>query len=360
MSKAAREKLQLKEPPLKGKSCHPELQPIIDARLQATKNCDYEGVKSITKVLKKARQIRTNEQINTFKNNERDPVKQAKSGYKPEHTKMTNIRGELVPDSLRAQALAEYFEQVQWELNDAEEYKHIGIDKEPIFEECAEMNTESITLKELNHAIHRLKNKKAPGQDGIPSELYKRLNEDNRKTLLKRLNECWESETLEDTMHDASLATICKKGRSDKPENYRPIALLNVTYKILAIIIHVQLYETIDGRISKTQFGFRKNKSTAQPRFIYRRIQELQEEAGLSFHTLLLDWEKAFDKVEQKRMIKAFKRLGIKYKLIRMIAAIYKEPKFTIKDGKTQIIVEDKRQESGKDTHFHPTCLSCY
>ena len=52
MSKAARENRQPKEPPKKSKSCHPELQPIIDARLQATKKYDYEGVKSITEDLK--------------------------------------------------------------------------------------------------------------------------------------------------------------------------------------------------------------------------------------------------------------------------------------------------------------------
>ena len=92
------------------------------------------------------------------------------------------------------------------------------------------------------------------------------------------------------------------------PEITDLFALFNVTYKLLAIIIHVRLYEAIEGRISKTQFGFRKNKSTAQPLFIYRRILELQEESGLSFHTLLLDWEKAFDKVDQKRMVQAIKR----------------------------------------------------
>ena len=102
-------------------------------------------------------------------------------------------------------------------------------------------------------------------------------------------------------MNDAHLATIYKKGRSDRPENYRPMALLNVTYKLLAVIIYDRLYETIVDRISKTQFGFRKNKNTSQPLFIYRRIQELQEESGLSFHTLLLDWERVFDKVHQKR-----------------------------------------------------------
>ena len=107
MDKAARDNLQLKEPPKKRASCHPELKPLIEARLQATKNYDYEGVKSTTKDLdKKARQIITKEQIHTFRNNEWDPVKHAKNGYKPKHTKMTNIRGELVPDNLRAEALA--------------------------------------------------------------------------------------------------------------------------------------------------------------------------------------------------------------------------------------------------------------
>ena len=80
---------------------------------------------------------------------------------------MTNIRGELVPDNLRAEALAEYFEQVQWKVNDTEEYKHIEIDKEPIFEECAEMNIENITLKELSHAIHRLQDQMAYHRNSI-------------------------------------------------------------------------------------------------------------------------------------------------------------------------------------------------
>ena len=136
---------------------------------------------------------------------------------------MTNIRGELVPDNLRAEALAEYFEQAQWKINNTVEYKQITIDKGPIFEEFAETNTENFTLKESSHDIHRLRNKKTPGPDGVPSELYIWLNEDYRKTLLKHLNECWESESLEDTMNDASLATIYKKGRSDRPGNYRPI-----------------------------------------------------------------------------------------------------------------------------------------
>ena len=146
-------------------------------------------------------------------------------------------------------------------------------------------------------------------------------------------------------MNDANLATIYKKGPTDRPENYRPIALLNITYKILAIISHVRLCDSLDNKVDPAQFGFRKKKSTAQPLFIYRRLREIQEESGSSFHTLLFDWEKAFDKVDQTRMIQAIRRLGVKENIINMIEAIYKEPKFTIKEGKTTTV--PRRQLTG-------------
>ena len=207
-------------------------------------------------------------------------MKYAKKVCNPKHTNMIHLLGELVPDNLRAEAQAEYYEQVQWKPNDTEEYKQINIDTEPIFEDCSDMNTDHITIEELNSAINRFNNKKTPGSDGLPSEHYKWLNEDNRNKLLNHLNECWESESLEDDMNKANLATIYKKGRTDRPNNYRPIALLNVTYERLAIIIHVRLYETIDDRICKTKFGFRKtsaphNHSSSTDAFnIYKNNQE--------------------------------------------------------------------------------------
>ena len=173
---------------------------------------------------------------------------------------------------------------------------------------------------------------------------YTWLDEENRTTLIRHLNKCWETEALEDCMGDANLATIYKKGPTDRPDNYRPIALLSITYNILAIIIHARLCESLGEEINPVQFGFRKKKSTAQPLFIYRRLREIQEESGSSFHTLLLDWEKAFDKVDQARMIQAIRRLGVG-KMIKMIEAIYKEPRFSIKEGKTTTL--PKKQPTG-------------
>ena len=48
----------------------------------------------------------------------------------------------------------------------------------------------------------------------------------------------------------------------------------------------------MDGVLDKNQFGFRKGRSTSQPLFILKGTQEIQEEAALESHLLLLDWEK--------------------------------------------------------------------
>ena len=159
------------------------------------------------------------------------------------------------------------------------------------------------------------------------------------------LNRCWEEEKLLEEMNQADVAVIYKKGKTDKPENYRPIALLNIGYKLMASMIQKRLAEAMDDRIDPAQFGFRKSRSTSQPIHIYRRIPEIHEEAGLELVTILLDWEKAFDKFHQGRLLDALKRTGIPMKVVRAIEAIYRSPKFPVKEmGK---ISSERRQNSG-------------
>ena len=99
-------------------------------------------------------------------------------------------------------------------------------------------------------------------------------------------------------MNQADLTIIYKKGATDKPY-YRPIALLSLSYKILAKMVQVRLCNGLDDNLDSRQYGFRKAKSTSQPLFIYRRVLEIHE-AGFGMYTLLLNWEKAFDKLTKK------------------------------------------------------------
>ena len=117
------------------------------------------------------------------------------------------------------------------------------------------------------------------------------MDEETKEKSFDLHNKCWEGEELLEEMNQADLAVIYKKGPKDKPENYRPIALPTIGYKLMASMTQKRLSEAMDGRIDPAQFGFRRGRSTAQPIHIYRRIQEIHEEVGLELVTILLDCE---------------------------------------------------------------------
>ncbi len=53
-------------------------------------------------------------------------------------------------------------------------------------------------------------------------------------------------------------------------------------------------------------------------------------------HLILIDWEKAFDKVSQKGLFSALERMSINPKLINMIRELYKNPRYKVEmDGYT-------------------------
>ena len=71
----------------------------------------------------------------------------------------------------------------------------------------------------------------------------------------------------------AEVVMLYKKGATADPANYRPISLLNSCYKLYASMIQRRLV-AMDKRIGEAQFGFREARSTSQPLYILRRLQD--------------------------------------------------------------------------------------
>ena len=88
----------------------------------------------------------------------------------------------------------------------------------------------------------------------------------------------------------------------------------------------------LEDRISETQYGFRKKRSTAQPIFATRRSMDRAEAAGDPLFLIFLDWEKAFDKLDQEELVNAIRRMNVPQQILQEIEKIYQSPKFNIKD----------------------------
>ena len=115
----------------------------------------------------------------------------------------------------------------------------------------------------------------------------------------------------ENTLDLANVVSIYKNGDSSNLANYRPISLLQVFYKIIAALVKERIDAGLDAYITKTQYGFRKSKSTAHAIFFARRIMDICEQEGSNLSIVLLDWEKAFDKIDHERLIEALERLNL-------------------------------------------------
>eukprot|EP00972_Heterocapsa_arctica_P031300 4608271-Heterocapsa_arctica.AAC.1 len=105
----------------------------------------------------------------------------------------------------------------------------------------ANISTLPIDIEELEDVIRQFKNNKAPGPSGVPIEAIKLLDDKSKLALLKLLNNCLRDREVTLDMNQADLAVIFNEGLIDLPMNYRPIALLNLSYNLLAPIIHKRI-----------------------------------------------------------------------------------------------------------------------
>ena len=118
LARAAEEKLTLRPPRIKKRDCHPELERLVACRKIALEQDDGDEVKRLIKLLRRrARRIRTEEQMNKFQDWEWGPVKYYKRGFVAKFTNLQNERGKRVNDRMRPDTFADYFEKVQWARN---------------------------------------------------------------------------------------------------------------------------------------------------------------------------------------------------------------------------------------------------
>ena len=101
-----------------------------------------------------------------------------------------------------------------------------------------------LTEYELDAAVKDLKKGKSPGPDGLSSEFYKEFFPQIKKTLLDALNYVYCNNVVNEKFVEGVITLIHKKDEIEKIENYRPITLLNIDYKILNKILNTDSNHT--------------------------------------------------------------------------------------------------------------------
>ena len=172
-------------------------------------------------------------------------------------------------------------------------------------EEAKELEGE-ITYEEAGKVLSKMKNGKSPGSTGFSVEFFKFFWKDIGHFWVKSINYSLHRSTLSNTQKEGIITCIPKSGKCKKEiKNWRPITLLNVSYKIASGCIAQRLRSVLHKIINTDQSGFMSGRFIGDNiRLVYDTLSEAKSSNKRGM-LILIDFEKAFDTVAWSFLKKA-------------------------------------------------------
>lgn len=164
---------------------------------------------------------------------------------------------------------------------------------------------------------------KSTGPDDISARFLKEVANEISPALTLLFNASLEQGIVPEEWKQAIIFPIYKAGKTDRSnaENYRPISLTCVTCKILEHILYSNIIRHLDENkiLTDVQHGFRKRRSCeTQLITVVNDFAKVLNE-GLQLDSILLDFSKAFDKVDHDKLCIKLEHYGINGKTLEWI-----------------------------------------
>ena len=194
---------------------------------------------------------------------------------------------------------------------------------------------EAPTNEEISKAVQKLKNS-GPGESGISAHVWKCLEKspDTFPLIKKFVRSFWTKEELPSEWELGVLKILPKKGDLSDVGNHRGILLLEVAYKIVAIIILSRIQPIEEGLDHESQCGFRPGRGCADAVYTLKQALRKRREHGLSTWVFFMDLVKAFDRVPRELLWAILLKFGVPPKIVNLLKCLHKRVivKFTV-DG---------------------------
>jgi hypothetical protein len=188
---------------------------------------------------------------------------------------------------------------------------------------------------EIRIAIKRLKNKKAPGPDKIPNEVWKVLNSPSANILVDFFQKILDMGKVPKDWCEVLICPLHKKGPTDVPSNFRPISLLNTVLKIFTSIMNTRLNSWVKKykKISEFQAGFQKGRSTMDHVFVLNSIIQTQLIKKKCLYACFVDLSQAFDTPNHNLLWTRLLEMGVSNKYVTVFQNIYSQAFAKVRAG---------------------------
>eukprot|EP00745_Piridium_sociabile_P041733 TRINITY_DN82982_c0_g1_i5.p1 TRINITY_DN82982_c0_g1~~TRINITY_DN82982_c0_g1_i5.p1 ORF type:complete len:1008 (+),score=211.04 TRINITY_DN82982_c0_g1_i5:126-3026(+) len=239
------------------------------------------------------------------------------------------VNGCLVTDSKeKAQTLNEQFNQA---FSDGKTYS-----EEEFYKKCSMTYDAShyptisdITISEqgVKLLLTNLNPGKASGPDNISPRVLKELSGEIAPILTTIYTASLQQGTVPKDWREAIVTPIFKKGEHYEPSNYRPVSLTSVPCKVMEHIVVSHLMKHLESNqiLSPRQHGFRKHRSCETQLLEFSEQMTETMETGLQSDVIVMDFAKAFDKVNHSLLCHKLKHYGVRGQLNTWIRSLLQD-----------------------------------
>ena len=144
-----------------------------------------------------------------------------------------------------------YAELCKRDLHDSDNHDGVIIHLEPDILEC-----------KVKRALGSITTNKASGGDGVPVELFQILKDDAVKVLHSICQQIWKTQQWPQDWKRSVFIPISMKGNAKKCSNYRTIALISHTAKVMLKILQARLQQYVNCELPNVQAEFIKGRGT--------------------------------------------------------------------------------------------------
>jgi hypothetical protein len=190
-----------------------------------------------------------------------------------------------------------------------------------------------ISVDEIECVVRSLQKQKSCGLDSVCAEVYQAAFDILSPFIVTLFNILFERGLYPSSWGDGLIVPVHKKGDVNNASNYRAITLVTVISKIYSHVLTARLHTWAENydKISINQFGFQKNKSTADCIFVFHSIVSKVLSSGNKLYCAFVDFQRAFDNVNRDYLWYKLVQEGVSSKLLSAVKAIYNSVRSCVK-----------------------------
>ena len=192
-----------------------------------------------------------------------------------------------------------------------------------------------MSMKELDEELNKLKTNKAPGLDSILNEFLVNSCPLMKEVLLKLFNSIFSTGCFPSQWATGEIIPIYKKGDKNNPENYRGVTLISAVGKLFTSILNTRLNDWAEtyGILCEIQFGFRRERGTADCMFILHGLIEHLFCNSKQLYCAFVDLQRAFDLTNRRALWYKLNIKNVSSKMIDVIRNMYSKIKLCVRSS---------------------------